>query len=117
MYRFKVDRIGFNDDLYIAITNGNQIYTYEWDVTNPPKLIQKYGLMAGSYVEQLVCNTDFVIVTSKGDIDGKIHRKHWIFSKSTPSYTHAFNVFDAPDLGPAIMQFSGNDRTLRLFHA
>lgn len=50
MYRFKVDRLGFNDDLLIAITNGNQIYTYEWDVTNPPKLIQKFGLMANSHV-------------------------------------------------------------------
>lgn len=48
MYRFKVDRIGFNDDLHIAITNGNQIYTYSWDVINPPKLIQKFGLLAGS---------------------------------------------------------------------
>jgi len=28
MYRFKVDRIGFNDDLYLVFTNGNQIYTY-----------------------------------------------------------------------------------------
>jgi len=28
MYRFKVDRIGFNDDLYLVMTNGNQIYTY-----------------------------------------------------------------------------------------
>ena len=50
MYRFKVDRIGFNDDLYLVMTNGNQIYTYEWDNINPPKLIQKYGLMAGTYV-------------------------------------------------------------------
>lgn len=65
MYRFKVDRIGFNDDLHIAITNGNQIYTYSWDVINPPKLIQKFGLLAGSYVEQLVCSVDFVIVTTR----------------------------------------------------
>lgn len=28
MYRFKVDRIGFNDDIYLVLTNGNQIYTY-----------------------------------------------------------------------------------------
>lgn len=57
MYRFKVDRIGFNDDLYLVMTNGNQIYTYEWDNINPPKLVQKFGLMAGSLVEQLVCDT------------------------------------------------------------
>ena len=31
MYRFRVDRIGFNDDLYLVMTNGNQIYTYEWN--------------------------------------------------------------------------------------
>lgn len=50
MTRFKVDRIGFNDDLYIAITNGNQIYTYEWDIISPPKMIQKYGLIGNSKV-------------------------------------------------------------------
>jgi hypothetical protein len=32
MYRFRIDRIGFNDDLYLVMTNGNQIYTYEWNV-------------------------------------------------------------------------------------
>lgn len=32
MYRFRVDRIGFNDVLYLVMTNGNQIYSYEWDV-------------------------------------------------------------------------------------
>ena len=57
MYRFRVDRIGFNDDLYLVMTNGNQIYSYEWDIINPPKLVQKYGLMAGAYIEQLVCDT------------------------------------------------------------
>lgn len=65
MYRFKVDRIGFNDDIYLVLTNGNQIYSYEWDNINPPKLIQKYGLMSGAYVEQLVCNTEFVIITAR----------------------------------------------------
>ncbi len=28
MHKFRVDRLGFNDDLHIAMTNGNQIYTY-----------------------------------------------------------------------------------------
>lgn len=69
MYRFRVDRIGFNDDIYLVMTNGNQIYTYEWDNMNPPKLIQKYGLMAGTYVEQLVCDTEFIIVTTNAHID------------------------------------------------
>lgn len=105
MYRFKVDRIGFNDDLYIVLTNGNQIYTYEWDVINPPKLIQKYGLMAGAYIEQLVCDTEFIIITARSVVDGEVQRKHWIFSRSSSSYTHAFNVFDAPPYGPAIMQW------------
>ncbi len=50
MNKFKVDRIGFNDDLYIAITNGNQIYTYIWDILSAPKLIQKFGLPAHSIV-------------------------------------------------------------------
>lgn len=65
MYKFRVDRIGFNDDIYLVMTNGNQIYTYSWDVMNPPKLIQKYGLMGGAYIEQLVCDTDFIIITAR----------------------------------------------------
>lgn len=117
MYRFKVDRIGFNDDLYIAMTNGHQIYTYEWDIVSPPKLVQKYGLIANSYVEQLVCNTEFIMILSSTEIDGVFRRNHWIFSRRSTSYTHAFNIFDAPDYGPAIMQWEGNDRTFHLFHS
>ena len=86
------------------MTNGNQVYTYSWDVLNAPKLLQKYGLPAKSIAEQIVCNTDFVIVTLKTNFNDKWDRKHWIFTKRSTSYTHAFNVFDAPEYGPAIMQ-------------
>lgn len=104
MHKFRVDRIGFNDDLFVAITNGNQVYTYNWDLLNPPKLIQKYGLPANSHAEQIVCNTDFVIVTAITDFESHFDRKHWVFTKRSTSYTHAYNVFDAPEFGPAIMQ-------------
>lgn len=72
--------------------------------------------MAGAYIEQLVCDTEFIIVTARTELDGKPQRKHWIFSRQSSSYTHAFNVFDAPAYGPAIMQWEGNDKTLHLFH-
>jgi len=46
--RFRVDRVGFNDDLQVVATNGNTIYQYEWDVTTLPILIKKYTLIPNS---------------------------------------------------------------------
>jgi hypothetical protein len=48
--RFRVDQLGFNDDLRVVVTNGNTVYQYEWDVTTPPKLINKYSLIPNSEV-------------------------------------------------------------------
>lgn len=48
--RFRVDQLGFNDDLNIVMTNGNTIYQFEWDVTTPPVLIHKYTLAPNSQV-------------------------------------------------------------------
>lgn len=48
--QFRVEQLGFNDDLLVAFSNDNTIYQFEWDVTTPPTLITKYALMPGSQV-------------------------------------------------------------------
>ena len=50
IYRFRVDQLGFNDDLNVVVSNGNMIYQYEWDVTTPATLVAKYTLIPNSSV-------------------------------------------------------------------
>lgn len=53
---------------------------------------------------------------SKALIDDKLVRKVWIFTERSTSYTHAYNAFDAPEYGPAIMQWDAFGRVLHVFH-
>ena len=50
--------------------------------------------MSGSEIEQLVVDENFVIIQSKAIVDDQYERKVWIFSRRSPSYTHAFGSFD-----------------------
>ena len=46
--RFRVDQLGYNDDLNVVFANDNTVYQYEWDVAASPALVTKYALMPGS---------------------------------------------------------------------
>lgn len=91
--RFRVDQLGFNDDLNVIMANDNTAYQYEWDTFTQPNLIMKYSLMPGSTVEQIFVDYNFVIVHAWATVDGQQDRRTWIFTKSTPLYTHAFGSF------------------------
>jgi hypothetical protein len=46
--KFAINRLGFNDDLNVVFSNGNNIYQYDWIIGNAPVLTAKYSLMANS---------------------------------------------------------------------
>jgi len=114
--RFRVDRLGFNDDLNVVATNGNTIYQFEWDVTSPPTLINKYNLIPGSKVEQIFVDYNFVIVSAVSAWDTTAVRKTWIFTKTANTYLNAYNVFDAPYNSPHILVWNEHGSTLHIFH-
>jgi len=62
--RFRVDQLGFNDDLNVVATNGNTIYQFEWDVTSPPTLTAKYTLIPNSKVQQIFVDYNFVVLSA-----------------------------------------------------
>ena len=88
--------MGFNDELHVVVANQNVVYQYEWDASHTSTLVNKYVLISGSEVEQLVVDANFVIIQSKALIDDQYDRKVWIFSRRSPTYTHAFGSFEAP---------------------
>ena len=68
--KFRVDQLGFNDDLMLVMSNENTVYQFEWDVLLPPVLITKYTLIPKSEVKQLFVDFNFVIVVADSVIDG-----------------------------------------------
>jgi len=48
--KFRVDQLGFNDDLNLVMSNENTIYQFEWDVSTAPVLVTKYTLIPKSEV-------------------------------------------------------------------
>lgn len=46
--KFRVEQLGFNDDLHVVIANGHSVYQYEWDLGTPAVLTNKYTLIPGS---------------------------------------------------------------------
>ena len=46
--RFRVDQLGFNDNLNIVFSNENTIYQFEWDIPSAPVLVTKYNLIPKS---------------------------------------------------------------------
>lgn len=114
--RFRVDQIGFNDDLNLVATNGNTIYQFEWDVTNPPTLTAKYTLIPNSKVEQIFVDYNFVVATVDSVINDELVRRTWIFTKRTLSYLHAYNVFHAPIDSPHLIHWDQHGTTLQIFH-
>jgi hypothetical protein len=114
--RFRVDQLGFNDDLNVVATNGNTIYQFEWDVTTPPTLVAKYTLIPNSYVKQIFVDYNFVIASVDSIINDQLERRTWIFTKRTLSYLNAYNVFHAPLNAPHIIHWDQHGRTLQIFH-
>jgi len=96
--KFRVDQLGFNDDLNLVATNGNTIYQFEWDVTTPAKLVAKYNLIPNSIVREIFVDYNFVIASVDSEIDETVVRKTWIFTKRTLTYLNSYNVFPAPPL-------------------
>lgn len=86
--------MGFNDALHVIVAAENNIFQYEWEASRSATLVNKYVLMSGSEIEQLVVDENFVIIQSKAIVDDQYERKVWIFSRRSPSYTHAFGSFD-----------------------
>ena len=68
--KFRVDHLGFNDDLNLVMSNENTIYQFEWDVTTPPVLTNKYTLIPKSTVNQLFVDFNYVIAVTDSVIDG-----------------------------------------------
>lgn len=91
--RFRVDQLGYNDDLNVVFANDNTVYQYEWDTLSSASLVTKYALMPGSYVEQIFVDYNFVLVQSWAIVDGEYDRRSWVFSRDTTLYTHAFGSF------------------------
>lgn len=77
-------------------------------------LLAKYSIMAGSVVEELLMDEDFVIVQAKAMVDTEIERRTWIFTRNTLSYTNAFGAFKEPSFGPSIIVYRPHERTLHL---
>ncbi len=67
--RFRVDQLGFNDDLNVVATNGNTIYQFEWDLARPPTLTAKYTLIPNSQVNQIFVDYNFVIASVESVIN------------------------------------------------
>lgn len=67
--RFRVDQLGFNDDLNVVATNGNTIYQFEWDLARPPTLTAKYTLIPNSKVNQIFVDYNFVVASVDSVID------------------------------------------------
>lgn len=49
--QFRVEQLGFNDDLHVVVANHNTIYQYEWDTVYPAVLVNKYSLISGTVVK------------------------------------------------------------------
>lgn len=114
--RFRVDRVGFNDDLQVVATNGNTIYQYEWDVTTPPVLIRKYNLLPNSQVEQIFVDYNFVVVSAVSIWDNEAVRRTWIFTKSANTYLNAYNVFHTLFNATHLILWNQHGSTLHIFH-
>ena len=115
--RFRVDQLGFNDDLNVVATNGNTIYQFSWDVTHPPTLIAKYNLIPNSKVNQIFTDYNFVIASVDSMIDDQLQRRTWVFTRRTLTYLNAFNVFHAPPTSDVhIIHWEQHGRTLQIFH-
>ena len=115
--RFRVDHLGFNDDLNLVMSNENTIYQFEWDVTTPPVLTNKYSLIPKSKVKQLFVDFNFVVAVTDSVINDELTRRTWVFTKRTGTYLNAYNVFHAPSLtSPHIIVWEEHGSTMHLFH-
>jgi hypothetical protein len=116
--RFRVDRLGFNDDINLVMSNENTIYQFEWDVTTPPVLINKYSLIPNSNVKQVFVDYNYVIAVADSNIDGQIVRRTWVFTKRANTYLNAYNVFHAPSSlnSPHIIVWNEHGSTMHIFH-
>ena len=115
--QFRVEQLGFNDDLHVVVANDNTIYQYEWDTSVAlPTLVNKYSIIGGSVVEEILVDADFVIVQATTIIDDQYNKKIWVFSRRTRDYTHAFGAFDTPVNETSIIVYEGDGRTLHLIH-
>lgn len=114
--RFRVDQLGFNDDLNLVMTNGNTVYQFEWDLTVPATMVAKYTLVPNSAVEQIFVDYNFVIVLASSVLDEQLSRRTWVFTRRTLSYLNAYNVFHSPLEGPAIIHWDQHGTKLQIFH-
>jgi len=114
--RFRVDQLGFNDDLNVVATNGNTIYQFEWDVTSPPTLTAKYTLIPNSKVQQIFVDYNFVVLSAESVINEELVKRTWIFTRRTLSYLNAYNVFHSPVNGPHLIHWDQHGTTLQVFH-
>ena len=114
--RFRVDQLGFNDDLNVVATNGNTIYQFEWDLSMPATLVAKYTLIPNSQVRQIFTDYNFVIASVDSVIDDELVRRTWVFTRRTLSYLNAYNVFHAPLNTPHLIHWDQHGRNLQIFH-
>ena len=114
--KFRVDQLGFNDDLNVVVTNGNTIYQFEWDVTTPATLVAKYTLIPNSEVKQIFVDYNYVIAAVDSVLNDELVRRTWVFTRRTLSYLNAYNVFHAPLDTPHIIHWDQHGRTLQIFH-
>lgn len=100
----------------VVATNGNTIYQFEWDVTSPPVLINKYILIPGTKVEQIFVDYNFVVVSAVSMWDNEAIRRTWVFTKTHNTYLNAYNVFNAPFNATHILVWNEHGSTLHIFH-
>lgn len=117
--RFAINRLGFNDDLNVVFSNGNNLYQYDWIIGKPPVLTNKYGLMPNSEVENLFIDEQFIVLSARAYyhdefIDAQ-YRHIWVFTPRTTSWTNAFATWQLPYEGNFPMHYHQHLSVLTVF--
>ena len=117
--RFAINRLGFNDDLKVVFSNGNNLYQYNWIIGKAPVLTAKYGLMPNSDVEDMFVDENFIIISARAFYHDEFvdtqYRHIWVFTERTTSWTNAFATWSLPFEGNFPMHYHQHDSVLTVF--
>lgn len=97
--RFGVYSDDLQDELIIAVANKHSVFEIDWKNFNKPTLINKYSLMANSYVKQVFLNDKYLVVQSTAMGSNATNPEFevdytWVFSKGSRTYLNAYHVIN-----------------------
>jgi hypothetical protein len=83
----------------IALANEHNVYEINWQNTMKPLLVNKYSLMEGSKVKQVILTDRYLIVQSVAFGSNETNPKFeidytWIFTKGSRTYMNAYHVIN-----------------------